>query len=173
MCSAAFGSFSLIQEMSRKTPPCGLPRPLLDLADDAARDVVAGEQLGRPARVLVALGVAPAFLVVVGRLRSVVLRNVVEHEAAALLVLEDAAFAAHAFGHQDAPHAGRPDHAGRMELDELHVHQLGAGVVGQRVPVAGVFPAVARDAVRAPDAARRQHDGAFAWNSLNRPRSRS
>src|SRR2546428_10106758 len=29
ICSAAFGIFSLIQEISRKTPPCGLPRPAL------------------------------------------------------------------------------------------------------------------------------------------------
>ncbi len=29
MCSAALGSFSLIQAMSRKTPPCGLPLPSL------------------------------------------------------------------------------------------------------------------------------------------------
>ena len=55
-------------------------------------------------------------------------------------------------------HARRPDHAGRMELDELHVHQLGAGVVGERVAVAGVFPAVAGDLVGAADAAGRQHD---------------
>ena len=51
---------------------------------------------------------------------------------------------------QDALHAGRPDHAGRMELDELHVHQLGAGMVGERMSVAGAFPAVARDLERAP-----------------------
>ena len=54
-------------------------------------------------------------------------------------------------------HARRPDHAGRMELDELHVHQLGPGVVGQRVAVAGVFPAVAGDLVRLADAAGGQH----------------
>ena len=62
------------------------------------------------------------------------------------------------FGDENAPDARRPDHAGRMELDELHVHQLRAGVVGERVAVAGVFPAVARDLVGAADAAGRQHD---------------
>ena len=41
----------------------------LDLAHDAARDVVARQQLGRAARVLVALRVAPALLLVVGGLR--------------------------------------------------------------------------------------------------------
>ena len=132
----------------------------LHLAHDAARDVVAGEQLGRTPRVLVALRVAPALFLVVGGLGPVRLGDVVEHEAAPFLVQEDAPFAAHAFGDEDALHAGRPDHAGRMELDELHVHQLGAGVVGQRVAVAGAFPAVAGDLVRAPGAAGREHDRA-------------
>ncbi len=36
MCSAALGIFSLIQEMSRKTPPCGAAAAGLDLAVDAA-----------------------------------------------------------------------------------------------------------------------------------------
>ena len=45
-----------------------------------------------------------------------------------------------------------------MELHELHVDQLGAGVVGERVAVAGVLPAVARDLVGAADAAGGQHD---------------
>ncbi len=45
-----------------------------------------------------------------------------------------------------------------MELDELHVDQLGPGVVGERVAVAGVFPRIARDLVRLADAAGRQDD---------------
>ena len=159
MCSRALGSRCLIHEMSRKTPPCGLPRPSAHLAPDAAGDVIAGQQLGRPAGVLVALGVAPALLLVVGGLAPVVLGDVVEHEPAALVVAQDAAFPAHALGHQDAAHAGRPDHAGGMELHELHVLQRGAGVVGQRVAVAGVLPAVAGDRVRPADAAGREDDG--------------
>ena len=51
-----------------------------------------------------------------------------EHETLALLVREDAAFAAHAFGDENAHHARRPDHAGGMKLDELHVDQFRAGV---------------------------------------------
>ena len=145
--------------MSRKTPPCGLPRPSLHLAHDAARHVIARQQLRRTAGVLVALRVAPAFFLVVGGLVLVVRRDVVEHEALALVVAQHAAFAAHAFGHQNAAHAGRPDHAGGMELHELHVHQRGAGVIGQRVAVAGVFPTVAGDLVGAADAAGGQHDG--------------
>ena len=69
------------------------------------------------------------------------------------LFLQDAALAAHAFGDEDALDARRPDHPGGMELDELHVDQLGAGAVGERVAVAGAFPAVARDLVGAADAA--------------------
>ena len=46
-----------------------------------------------------------------------------------------------------------------MELDELHVEQFGAGVVGERMAVAGVFPAVAGDLERAADAAGGEHHG--------------
>ena len=96
MCSAPFGIRALIHAMSRKTPPCGLPRPGLDFAHDAAAHVVARQQLRRPPRGLVALRVAPAFFFVVRGLRPIVLGDVVEHEPAALAVPEDAAFAAHA-----------------------------------------------------------------------------
>ena len=44
-----------------------------------------------------------------------------------------------------------------MELHELHVLQFRAGIVGKRVAVARVLPAVARDLVSSPDAARREH----------------
>src|SRR6185503_8162219 len=91
-------------------------------------------------------------------LRLVVVRNVVEHEPASLAVLEDASFAAHAFGDENPAHTRRPDHPGRMELDELHVDELGAGAVGERVPVAGPFPAVAGDLVGAADAAGGEDD---------------
>ena len=47
-----------------------------DFAHDAARDVIAREQLRRAPRVLVALAIAPAFLCVVGGLRFVVVRDV-------------------------------------------------------------------------------------------------
>jgi hypothetical protein len=69
---------------------------------------------------LVALRVAPTFFFVFGRLVLVVLRDVVEHESAAVLVQEDAAFTTCALGDEDAPHARR--HTGsRMELDELEI----------------------------------------------------
>ncbi len=54
-------------------------------------------------------------------------------------------------------HAGRPDHAGRMELHELHIEQRRARVIRERMAVAGVFPTVAGDLKRAADSAGRQH----------------
>ena len=132
--------------------------PLAHLFHDLARHVVAGEQLGRAARVLVPLGVLPPLFLAVGGLRFVVLGDVVEHEALAVLVAQHAPLAADPFGHQDPLHRRRPDHPGRVELDELHVHQIGARVVGQRVAVAGVLPAVAGDLEGAADAAGGQHD---------------
>ena len=128
-------------------------------AHDAARHVIARQQLRRTARVLIARHVAPAFFLVIGGLRFVVRRNIVEHEALAFAVAQHAAFAAHAFRHQNAAHARRPHHPRGMELHELHIHQRRARAIGERLPVARVFPAVARDLESAPDAARPQHDG--------------
>src|SRR6476646_978879 len=132
--------------------------PLAHLAHDAARHVISGEQLGRAAGVLVALRVAPSLLFVVGRLTSIVLGNLIEHEAAVVAIEEHAPFAAHAFGHEQPAHARRPDHPRWMELHELHVHQFGAGIVRMREPVAGILPTVARDLERPSDPARSQHD---------------
>ena len=159
MCSAALGMSLLDPGDVQEDAAVRAAAACLDFAIDAARHVVAREQLRRAAGVLVALRVAPAFVFVVGGLLLVELGDVVEHEAAAFAVAQDAAFAAHAFGHQDAAHADRPDHAGGMKLHELHVQQLGAGAVGQRVAVAGVFPTVAGDLVGAADAAGGHHHG--------------
>ena len=173
MCSRALGSLLLDPRDIEKDAAVRTAPPLAHLAHDAAGHVIAGQQLGRPPGVLVALGIAPALLFVVGGLAAIVLRDVVEHEATALTVAQYAAFTAHPLRHQNAAHARRPDHAGRMELHELHVLQRGAGMVGERLAVAGVFPAVARDRVRAADAARREDDRPCAGRRRNRPRSRS
>src|SRR5436309_5191666 len=45
-----------------------------------------------------------------------------------------------------------------MKLDEFHVDQFCARVVGERVAVASVFPTIARDFVGAADATGREHD---------------
>ena len=54
--------------------------PFLDLAHDAARHVIAGEQFRRTARIFVTGAVTPAFFRAVRRLRFVIVRDVVEHE---------------------------------------------------------------------------------------------
>ena len=129
----------------------------LYFAIDAASDVIARQQFWRTAGALVALGIAPALFRVGRGLRFVVVGDVVEHEATALVVLQDATLTAHALGHEDAFDARRPDHPGGMELDELHVDELRAGAKGEAVSVAGPFPAVARDLVGAADAAGREN----------------
>ena len=144
--------------MSRKTPPCGAPPPFLDLAHDAARDVIARQQFRRTPRVLVALRVTPAFFFVVGRLRFVVVRNVVEHETLAFAVRAGFRLRRARLRSRACRDARRPDHAGGMKLNELHVDQFRAGVIGERMAVAGAFPTVARDLVGSPDAAGREND---------------
>src|SRR2546427_4939484 len=59
-------------------------------------------------------------------------RIVTLHETLAVFVSQHAAFAAHRLGDQDSLYARRPNHAGRMKLDELHVHQFGACIKSQR-----------------------------------------
>ncbi len=87
------------------------------------------------------------------------IRKVLPHEALALAVPEDPALAAHALGHQQPHDARRPNHAGRVELHELHVDQLRAGVVGERLSVAGVLPGVRRHPIALADAAGGDDDG--------------
>ena len=114
---------------------------------------------GGPAGVFVSLGVAPALLFVVGGVVFVVVGNVIEHEAAAFAVAQDSAFAAHAFGNEDAGDADGPDHAGGMKLHELHVLQLGSGAIGEGKAVTGVLPAIAGDFEGAADASGGDDDG--------------
>jgi hypothetical protein len=142
-----------------KHPAVRAAPALLDLAHDATRDVIAGEQLRRAPSVFVALRVAPALLLVVRGLRLVVVRNEIEHEPLAGFVREDTALAAHAFGHEHAAHTRRPDHASGVELDVFHVDERGAGMIGQRVAVARAIPTVAGDLVGLPEAARGEHHG--------------
>ena len=142
----------------------GRAAALADLGVDRPRDVVAGRQLGRPAGVgLAALRTAPStqlrgLLVGRGVLGAAVLGQVLPHEPLAVLVAQDPALAADGLGHEQAADAGRPDHPGRVELDELHVDQLGAGLVGERLAVAAVLPRVRGDLVGLADAAGREDD---------------
>src|ERR1700733_2533960 len=107
-----FGEVLLDPGNVQKDAAVGGAASCLDLAIDAAGDVVAGEEFGRAAGIPVSLRVAPALLFRLRGLALVEIGDLVEHEAAAFAVAQDAAFAAHPLGHQDAAHADRPDHAG-------------------------------------------------------------
>src|SRR6266436_1381172 len=87
------------------------------------------------------------------------LRVVSFHEAFAHFIAQDAAFAADGLGDKNALDAGRPDHSGGMELDKLHVHKLGAGLVSEGHAVTGVLPGVGSDAPGFADAAGGDDDG--------------
>src|SRR5262249_9122283 len=128
-----------------KDPAVRTASAFSDLTHDASRDVVPRQQLGRPPSVLVALRVTPTFFFAVSGLRPVVIGNITEHEALTFPITQHASIAADAFGHQNSLNAWRPDHAGRMELHELHIDQIGARIIRERLPIAGVLPAIARD----------------------------
>src|SRR6185436_8902463 len=111
------------------------------------RDVVPGRQLGWPPRIGLArraqrLDPGPRLLVRRRVFVTAVLGEVLPHEPLTVLVAEDPALAPDRLGDEQAADARRPDHAGRMELDELHVDQLRAGANRQRLAVAGVLPRV-------------------------------
>ena len=132
---------------------------LLDLGVDRPGHLVAGQQLGRPP-VVVRVGV-PAVGLFLGLrvLGAEHVRHVVEHEPLALAVAQDPAVTADRLGDQDALDRRRPDHAGRVQLHELHVQQAGPGQQGERVPVPGVLPGVRGHLVGLADAAGGQHHG--------------
>ncbi len=117
---------------------------------------------GRRAVGLAALrqGRHPLGRLVVGRcvLVAPILGEVGPHEPLAVLVAQDPALAADRLGHEQPADAGWPDHPGRVELDELHVDQVGPGLVGEGLAVAAVLPRVRGDLVRLADAARREDD---------------
>src|SRR6202022_660123 len=131
---------------------------LFDLANDAARDVIARQQLRWTPRIFVALTITPAFLFIVRGLGAIIFRDLIKHEAAALFVGENSAFAAHAFGHQNSHDTRWPDHSGGMKLNEFHVDQFRPRFVSERVTIACVLPTVARNFVGAADASGREHD---------------
>ena len=139
-------------------PAVGTSPTLLDLGVDRPRDLVAGEQVRRAADGLVVVP-AVGLLLGVGGLGAEHLRDVAEHEPLALGVAQHPSVAADPLGHEDAAHRRRPHHARRVELDELHVDEIGAGPQGEGVAVARVLPRVRRDLVGLADAARREDHG--------------
>ena len=100
---------------------------------------------------------------------------VVGHEAVAVAVHQMGPFAAHRFGDQVAAAAGDVEHRG-MELDELHVAQLGAGPIGHGHAVAGGHFGIGRFPVDLPQTAGAE-DGcwprsAFCRGGCSRPARR-
>ena len=120
----------------------------LHLAHDGASHHITGQQFGGTACLAVAVEPQLRLFLGVGGLRSKSLGDVIEHEAHTLGVGEDAPLASHSLGDEGSSHRRRPHHARRVELGELHVHQLGTGAGGHTVAVAGVFPGVGGDTPR-------------------------
>src|SRR5437016_7136248 len=120
--------------------------------------MIAGQEFRWPPRIFGALTITPAFFCVVRSLSAIISRDRIEHETATLLIRQSPAFAAHAFGHQNSHHTRRPDHAGGMKLDELHVDQICTCVISERVTVASVLPTVAGNFERPPNSASGQQD---------------
>src|SRR5207237_10178468 len=89
-------------------------------------------------------------------------RVVLEHEALALGVVEQAALATHRLRYQDAARTRWPHHPRGMELHELHVEQLGAGLIRHRRSVSGALPGVGGFPVHAPPTATGKNHGAAA-----------
>src|SRR5204862_7606774 len=87
----------------------GAAAPGLDLGVDRPRDLVARQQVRRAPVVLLVLVPAVGLHLVVRGLPLEELRDVVEHEALAVLVPERAAVAATPLGDEDTPHRRRPD----------------------------------------------------------------
>src|SRR5262245_33464730 len=99
---------------------------------------------------------------------SIVFRNRLEHEPIAVFVRQDPTFAANALCHQNSHHARRPDHSGRMKLNEFHIDEFRARLICQRVPVTSVLPAVAGNFVSASNTASCEHD-CFGSENLETP----
>src|SRR2546428_11733465 len=81
-----------------------------------------------------------------------------EHEALALAVGQVATLPADGLRDQDAPNAGRPDHAGGVELHHFRIEDLGPGLEAHGDAVAGAFPGIRSDFVKTAPAARRDDD---------------
>lgn len=130
----------------------------LHLGVDGPRHLVARQQLGRTPVAVRVLVPAVALLLRLGVLLLEDVGDVVEHEPLALGVAQHPAVTAHGLGDEDALHRRGPDHAGRVELHELHVQQGRAREQGQRVAVARVLPGVGRGLEGLADPARREDD---------------
>src|SRR5262249_33982563 len=100
----------------------------------------------------------PAFFFCTGGLVRVERWNIPEHESFTIPVAQHTALAAHSFRNQNAAHAWWPNHSSGMELHKLHVHQRCTGIVGERMAIACIFPAVAGNFVSPPNSSCCQHN---------------
>src|ERR1043166_358771 len=80
-------------------------------------------------------------------------RIITLHETLAIFIGENSALAPHGFGPENALYSWGPNHSRGVKLHELHVHQLGAGIVGQGHAVTRVFPRIGGDTPRFSDSA--------------------
>ena len=104
------------------TPVRGSPA-CLNLRVYRPGHLIARQQL-RWALVVIRIGVPPiGFLLGLCVLLLEYRRDVVEHEASAFRVGQDATITADGFGHQNALDAQWPHHAGWVKLDELHIDE--------------------------------------------------
>src|SRR6058998_2970357 len=92
----------------------------LDLSVDRPRDLITRQQVRRAAVVNLIVIPAVRLLLSLRRLRAKELRNIAKHEALAFSVTQGAAVTPNALCDENPANAGWPDHAGRVELDELH-----------------------------------------------------
>lgn len=169
MCSAALGIFSLIHEMSRNTPLCGLPRPsFISRTMEPAATWSLVKSSGGRCCLSVALCIAPAplSLAVWLRYKSGMSSNMKRRLS---LFKQYVPFAPYGFRDQDALDAGRPNHAGGMELQKLHVYEVCPGVISQRMAISRVFPTVAADFVGPADTAGGQNGKFIGPENLEPP----
>ena len=115
---------------------------------DRAGHLVTGKKVGWAAKVLLVLVPLVRLLDRVGGLCREERRDVVEHEALAVPVLQDPAVTSHPLGHEQAACRRRPDHPRRVELDGFHVDQVGTGPQREGHPVTGALPRVGREPPR-------------------------
>ena len=154
MSSARAPGGDVEEDPAVRAAPAGL-----HLGVDRAGDLVAGQQLRWPAAGGVVVVPLVGLVLGVGRLGPEHVGHVVEHEPRALGVAQHAAVAADALGHEDAAHRQGPDHAGRVELDALHVDEVGPGPQRHGVAVAGRLPRVGGVHPALAHAAGGEHDG--------------
>src|SRR5205085_5355012 len=83
-------------------------------------------------------------------------------------VPKHSALAAHSFRDQNAAHAWRPDHSRGMKLYKFHVRQRRTGMIGERMAVPRIFPAVAGDLVSPSNSSGRQHHS-FGTEQMKSP----